>query len=420
MSVISKKRKRATVDEVDEVKVKIVSNEGKAGPVLASFPALQPPESTSFNLYLKKGGKDASSSQDTLLVGETNSVEFVSSEEGQQATTSCDYYVGIYNKRTKTTTLRQAPLHILTRQVKALKNLKPIEVPTEERMKLRNKLGETFGTKKAKAAIRAQERNRVDVDAMQGVAIHLQERIQESTGSLPTLEEAKATADSSRLIPPYDEHATQPNDVYKLHDIIPEAEFNALSTTPLKSAGSQKDRVAMLPYGRSLWVNQHLNLLYNTPKPNNRTLKILLYISSLFAFRSASRIVNDKQALQDRLKHVPNIVVDGLLSRFTETSKDKNEARITPQSETLLLTYMFALCLRVDDYATDTTLLAKDLSLAVTKVNPLFKSLGCKVEALNTQDLKRLGLPDSAANTKRAILRVPIQFPKTRVIRGRR
>lgn len=60
-------------------------------------------------------------------------------------------------------------------------------VSLDERMKLRNNLGETFGTKKAKAAIRAQERNRVDVDAMRGVAGHLQDRIQENTESLPTL-----------------------------------------------------------------------------------------------------------------------------------------------------------------------------------------------------------------------------------------
>lgn len=97
------------------------------------------------------------------------------------------YYVGIYNKRTKTTTVRPAPLHILTQHVKALKNLKPIEVSSQERLKLRNTLGETFGTKKAKAAIRAHERNRVDVDAMRGVAGHLQDRIQENTESLPTL-----------------------------------------------------------------------------------------------------------------------------------------------------------------------------------------------------------------------------------------
>lgn len=44
--------------------------------------------------------------------------------------------------------------------------------------------------------------------------------------------------------------------------------------------------------------------------------------------------------------------------------------------ETNLLTHMFALCLRVDEWATDTAILAGDLSMPVAKVNQLFKSLG--------------------------------------------
>ncbi|KAI0092308.1 RNA polymerase I associated factor, A49-like protein [Irpex rosettiformis] len=421
MSNISKKRKRAVGEDSGQVSIKVAKPVGKSvAPVLASFPAIQPPNSTPFKLYLKKGAKDASSAKDTLLVGETDTVEFVSTEEGSNATAGCSYYVGVYNKRTKTTTVRPAPLHILTRQVKALKNLKPMEVSVEERIKQRNKLGETFGTKKAQSAIRAQERNRVDVDAMRAVAVHLQESIQQNTENLPTQEEAKAAADSNRLIPPYDENASRPDDVYKLHDIIPEAEFNALSIAPLKSAGSNKERQAMLPYSRSNWINQHLNLVYSTPRVNKNTVKTLMYISTLFAFKNASRIIDDKQKLQERLKHVPSIIIDGLLSRFTQTSKDKNEARITPEKETMLLTSMFALCLRVDDYATDTSLLSKDLSMATSKINPLFKSLGCKIETLSAHDLKRLGLPDTAADSKRAVLKLPLVFPQVRVKRTRR
>ena len=41
--------------------------------------------------------------------------------------------------------------------------------------------------------------------------------------------------------------------------------------------------------------------------------------------KSLQKVVDDKQKLQERLRHVPGIVVDGLLSRFTQTSKDKNE-----------------------------------------------------------------------------------------------
>lgn len=47
-------------------------------------------------------------------------------------------------------------------------------------------LGKVFGTKKAKAAIDAQERNRIDVSAMEDVAGVLQDRIDEGTENLPT------------------------------------------------------------------------------------------------------------------------------------------------------------------------------------------------------------------------------------------
>lgn len=59
-------------------------------------------------------------------------------------------------------------------------------VTAQQRLVARAALGETFGTKKAKANIRAQERNKVDVSAMEGVAAHLQDRIEQSTGTLPT------------------------------------------------------------------------------------------------------------------------------------------------------------------------------------------------------------------------------------------
>ncbi len=37
---------------------------------------------------------------------------------------------------------------------------------------------------------------------------------------------------------------------------------------------------------------------------------------------------------------------------------------MTSENETSLLTHLFSLCLKVDDYATDTTLIAADLKMA--------------------------------------------------------
>ncbi|KAI1789709.1 RNA polymerase I associated factor, A49-like protein [Ganoderma leucocontextum] len=420
-STISKKRKRGA-DDGEKVTLQLSSEPvSKVGPVLASFPSLEPPKSTAFQCYAQKT-RDMTApfeTQPTLVAGETETVEFFSTD-GPLQSTGCSYMIGVHDKRTNTTTLRPVPLHILTRQVKALKNLKPIEVSTEERMAQRNNLGETFGTKKAKAAIRARERNRVDIDAMKDVTGHLQDTIMANTDSLPTTEEAKATADSNRLIPPYNEDAQRPQDVYALHDVVPEAEFNAIPINAFKSAKTIQERYALLPWNRSDWVKLQLRLIYSAPKLDKRDLKVVYYISTMMAFYKNSRTVGDKDALQHKLSSIPTIILDGLTSRFTEKERSTNKLKMTPQTQTMLLTYMFALCLRIDDYATDTESVAHDLGMSPANVNSLFKSLGCNIKKLSPTELKERGLPDAAAETKRAVLKIPLEFPKSRVKRARR
>ncbi|KAI9573483.1 Rpa49 subunit specific to nuclear RNA polymerase I [Boletus coccyginus] len=416
----SKKRKR----DDNEAKVSFaLSNQPKSqlGPVLVNFPAVKPPTSTPFDCYRTE---KASADEDThfaelptLVAGETNAVDFFSSSEGRRASVGSRYFVAVHNKRTKTTTIREAPLHVLTHQVKALKSLKSAPVSTLQRLEARAALGESFGTKKAKQAIKAHERNKVDVSAMETVADHLQESIQRNTQALPSREEAQAAADSTRLVPPYNPGAETPSEIYPLHNIIPEAEWKTLSPSAIIQASSSKERTALLTYRRSNWTNQHINLVCSSPSPSKTHIKILLYISILMSFRNLTIRKFDKSTIYDKLSAVPSIILDGLVSRFTEIPRGSTEPQSTSQTETLLLTHMFALCLRIDDYATDTTLIANDLSQKVATINVLFKSLGCKINKMTTQGLKRLGLPDSAADTKRAVLSTPLEFPKSRVKR---
>lgn len=185
---------------------------------LANFPSVKPTKSTSFKCYRTQTQKTKADNEEVpfaempmLIAGETEAVDFYSSEETQRASVgsrcvhtvfhnpsslisnflafssfSRRYLVGVHNKRAGTTTLRVAPLHILTHEVKALKGLQPAAVSTLQRLEARAALGETFGTKKAKQVIRAQERNKVDVSAMEGVADHLQESILKNTSTLPS------------------------------------------------------------------------------------------------------------------------------------------------------------------------------------------------------------------------------------------
>lgn len=93
------------------------------------------------------------------------------------------------------------------------------------------------------------------------------------THELKTIpEEAIEIADSNRLIPVHDANATSPEDVYKLSDIIPDAEFNAIPVAEVLSADSIEERIAYMPYKRSEWVRQNLRSIFDQGKPNRKKL----------------------------------------------------------------------------------------------------------------------------------------------------
>lgn len=423
----SKKRKR---EAADDPKVSFALSDqpkSQVGPVLVHFPSVRPSKSTPFKCY--RTGKNETSTKgdaDTdfadipaLIAGETDAVEFYSSDETRRASEGCRYFIGVHNKKTGVTTVRQAPLHVLTHQVKALKNLQPAAVSDLEWQEARAALGESFGTRTAKLAIKARERNKVDVSAMEGVVDHLQEGIQKATQALPSKEAAQAHADNARLVPAHNADAIVPGDIYPLHNIIPEAEWEVLSSTPFLEANGSKEQRALLPSQRSKWVNQHLESILGSASPSKTNIKVLQYVSCMMLFRSLASRNLEREVLLEKLSAIPSIVAESLLSRFTETARGSFQPQFTSQKETLLLTHMFALCLRVDDYVTDTELIAKDLARDTAGVNLLFVSLGCKITKLVTSDLKDLGLPEKATKVKRAVLKAPLVFPKPRAPRRR-
>ncbi|KAE9399387.1 Rpa49 subunit specific to nuclear RNA polymerase I [Gymnopus androsaceus JB14] len=399
---------------------------GSIGPILVSFPALQAPKDTPFKCYGRKKAKkekddDGEKYDRTLVVGEAPAVEFISNEEESKraADAGCRYLLAVRDPRTskiKILPTAKTPF-ILTRTVKALKSVAPDDAPSGLAYReARTALGETFGTKKAKAAIRAQERNRVDVGAMQGVMQHVVEGIDEKAEGLLSKEEAKDLADSARLVPPFSATATDPADIYPLNDIIPDPEFKALNIAPIEE--NLKDN-GMLPWKYCQWVNNHLRRMgqeEEKSKGRKRKIKILLYIATMFLFR---RTINhpkglEKDTVYEKMNNVPPIIVDGLLSRFTETTRGSSLHKFTSAMTTKFMAYLLALCLRVDDFASNPKILAEDLSMSVTNINAAYRSLGCKLKTLPERERASRGLSDSLSDTKFAVLVAPVQFPTAR------
>lgn len=53
--------------------------------------------------------------------------------------------------------------------------------------------------------------------------------------------------------------------------------------------------------------------------------KILMYISIMMSFRNLTSRKFDKSTVYKKLSAVPSIIIDGLLSRFTETPRGSTE-----------------------------------------------------------------------------------------------
>ena len=94
--------------------------------------------------------------------------------------------VGVYDKSSNTVRLHRTPTYVMGRTVKRLKSISRAAVTAAPYVEARTQLGETFGSKKAIKAIRAAERNRVDVSAMDGVTSFIQSTIDSGTSALPT------------------------------------------------------------------------------------------------------------------------------------------------------------------------------------------------------------------------------------------
>ncbi|BGP35152.1 DNA-directed RNA polymerase I subunit rpa49 [Rhodotorula toruloides] len=446
-------RKRQKGLQGQAIEVQLAANAANAPqPALALFPSAQPPSKTPYTLYTKSGevvGGDGRKRQQAVLAAETDDVEFESrnqlgvDEHGEGEGYSVQYMLGVRNPRTNILTLHAAPLHTFTPTVKSLKSAPTSQSAAQLIAAQRAALGSTFGTKKAIKQLRAQERNKLNETSfgvgseVAGLKDHLTLSIQAAAGNLPSMQSIEDEANEKRPIPPYNKDAKSPGEVYDIDAVVSQAELDAVPLGDFISAPDFKARRDMLPYRRSDFIATKMRQLLpsrasaegNVPNPSKRDrerLRLVVHLSHLFQFRNTARPgqLVDRTKLAERLGNPSNAVVDALLERYTEKVKGGaggEEARkVTTTMELKLLTYMLVVALKLDGWSTDVETMAKDLGMGTKRVGELFRSLGCQLIAPSAADREKLvatGRASSAAEaakSKKATLKVPLQFPKER------
>jgi len=227
--------------------------------ISVNFPSVRPNGSIPFELYSRDpGSANDITKQHTILAGETDDVEFFSTNRdrhGGSEGADCQYLPAVFNPATGSLDIYPStPLYLLGHRVKRLRNA---GLTTQSRAAdykaRRNDLGDTFGTKKAKSQIRAEERNKVDVGAMQGLKGHLMETIGEK-------EEVSDVTLPSELIPTPDLETIEPSLVYTREALIPEGEWMAIDANALIKAKDDRERAGLLPYRRSRFAEGKMSM----------------------------------------------------------------------------------------------------------------------------------------------------------------
>lgn len=194
--------------------------------------------------------------------------------------------------------------------------------------------------------------------------------------------------------------ATTPEGLYSLDSIVSESELNMIDAEAIYSLPDEVARLAAMPHKytslkftsnirSSKLINERLRTLFKQEAPDHHRLCMIFYASLLMAFYKNNRLASKRGALKAALGPIPNPLLDGLYTRFTEdqltstkedakkrsplrTSCPANSLRsvCTEKCQDKILCFLFVLCLMLDDFTLDITLMAHDLQLKPNKCLP--------------------------------------------------
>ncbi|KAI9091294.1 RNA polymerase I associated factor, A49-like protein [Phlyctochytrium arcticum] len=386
--------------------IRTVDTEGADvdSPILASFPDFPTKPSTlNFVNYARtKDDESGGAKRRRIVVGETSSIEYVASNAGQH--NFCRYVVGVYDKKSQQLSLQEAEVFRVDTIVKSLKHHVSRHVG-EKNTLARNTLGEAFGTRKRRQAIKALEKNEVDVAGLAEVEDAIKETIDEKSMGLPTREEVMKEAQNDRSIPPYNMNATSPSEVYNPDDLISPLDLNALNIKELvKARNTETVQKLIKPITTSKWITERICQVLKA-KNDTVTIRRLVYLAYLMKFHNLK--INDLNSdnLSARLGGVPQVICESLILKFTEYQEDEGRKRyrMTPKLTDLLRAYILAICLTVDGFKVNSTEIARDLKIPAKQMHDIARELGCRFQTYTTDDDK----------TKKIMgLSVPLSFPQ--------
>lgn len=288
---------------------------------------------------------------------------------------------------------------------------------------LRNDLGQTFGTKKARKAIASLTENAIDPDKAAKIAAGnlgkskldsntsaMLASMAEATAGMATRAELQAAVDNAKPRPSANLAAENVNEVYTIESLVGLDIMKSMPARDWQDSIKAKQEI--------ISMSRHVANRIEKASLDVQKLKTLRYLENLLAFynaskpRRSSRQVPKKEDLRAALAGMPDVVVENIRRKFSTGNE------MTKYQVDLLITHVCALALIVDNFEVDMYDLREDLKLETKDMARYFSEIGARVASIGALEGKKLGL-DKAGMAQRRIakLKLPLEFPKAKFSR---
>ncbi|XP_057286443.1 DNA-directed RNA polymerase I subunit RPA49 [Pezoporus wallicus] len=348
-----------------------------------------------------------------ILVSETERLSYVGNNFGSGAmkcNSLCRYFIGVLDKDSGQMEVYNA--EIFNMQPLLSDNLVPDDTKDYQNKSYREKMDlciEAFGTSKQKRALNSRRMNAVGSDILNTAVTKAAANIIDAKGVTALIQDVAQddVQNISTFLPPCNEDANKPENVYKFEDILSPAEYEALRIPAAAFVNITPEEITKKTQERShcCFVLEELKFLPANEKSRDHKARCLWFLDTLIKF-SYQKVIKTKYPMGPEC---PQIISRKLMKHFTSLTYNNSSVQnlISASMKAKITAYVIALALHINNFQIDLTVLQNDLKLQESRMMDIAKAMRLKVS-------KAKGLPEfeNDQNHKLGTLSLPLPMQK--------
>ncbi|XP_062486017.1 DNA-directed RNA polymerase I subunit RPA49 [Pezoporus occidentalis] len=374
---------------------------------------LQRTGSMRFTVYRNRDTAHPRKKHRRILVSETERLSYVGNNFGSGAmkcNSLCRYFIGVLDKDSGQMEVYNA--EIFNMQPLLSDNLVPDDTKDYQNKSYREKMDlciEAFGTSKQKRALNSRRMNAVGSDILNTAVTKAAANIIDAKGVTALIQDVAQddVQNISTFLPPCNEDANKPENVYKFEDILSPAEYEALRIPAAAFVNITPEEITKKTQERShcCFVLEELKFLPANEKSRDHKARCLWFLDTLIKF-SYLKVIKTKYPMGPEC---PQIISRKLMKHFTSLTYNNSSVQnlISASMKAKITAYVIALALHINNFQIDLTVLQNDLKLQESRMMDIAKAMRLKVS-------KAKGLPEfeNDQNHKLGTLSLPLPMQK--------